>query len=83
MACKDLTGEVLPKNTQKGGSGGAWSYIEGVLGGSGSISRFKQRKVHQKLANRHAGQLFGSSCRIIWGNTILLGFLLIVKKRRD
>lgn len=36
-------------------SGRAWSSIKGVLGSSGSISRFEQRKVHLKLANRHAG----------------------------
>jgi hypothetical protein len=39
-------------------SGGAWSYIEGVLGGSGSIFRFKQRKVHQKLAKQARGTAF-------------------------
>ena len=48
----------IVKKARKRGSGEAWSYVEGVLGGYGSVSRIKQRKVHQKLANRHAVKLF-------------------------
>ena len=42
-------------------SNDAWNgfaCIEGVLGGSGSIFRFKQRKVHQKLAKQARGTAF-------------------------
>ena len=35
----------IVKKHVKRGSSRAWSYIEGVLGGSCSISRFKQRKI--------------------------------------
>ena len=56
---------IIKKHVKRG-SGGAKICVEGVLSGSGSISRFEQRKVHRKLDDRHAGQLIWSGRRIIW-----------------
>jgi hypothetical protein len=66
MVCKVLTSEVSSKKHVKRFRWGLKSCIDGVLGGSGSILSFEQRKAHWKLINRHAGQLFGSGRRIIW-----------------
>ena len=61
--CKDLAGEVF-SNTRKKGFKQVLERSDAVLGFSKIKFYFEQKKVDQKLASRHAEQLFGKSAAI-------------------